>query len=511
MTIFYKGTEQDDRIYGRDEPPYDELVKFFGYGGDDIIVAGSDNPVEVYGGSGDDYIRGSVWSNSVLQGDAGNDTLDCAGIEGRSQILGGIGDDILKAGLNGDFLDGGAGSDLMYGGEGRDIFVVNSTKDQVIEASWQDPSLGGFDTVRSSVDWTLGDNIEAIQLVGTSAISGTGNGLSNTLTGNASDNQLRGLGGSDSFYMSGGLDRMDGGSGRDEIFLTSSVGLKISFNNNNGLVSENGVDRIYFTNIETITASSKNDKIYGDRMANSINGISGDDFIQGGAGNDIINGGQGQDTADYSDKASTVVIDMWLKGKAYAFVGGRQEDTVIGIENLNGGSAEDTLTGSGLGNRLSGGKGGDRLFGMDGNDTLLGGAGADLLVGGNGQDTLVGGTQADRFLITARSDFPYHIPPEASDWDLIADFSSAAGDKIQLDSKIFAGLAANAALSPDAFLSAAGATKAETGAHRIIYNSDDGRLYYDVDGIGGKSSVLIAQIGQSTHAAISTSDFEIVL
>jgi Ca2+-binding RTX toxin-like protein len=67
---------------------------------------------------------------------------------------------------------------------------------------------------------------------------------------------------------------------------------------------------------------------------------------------------------------------------------------------------------------VGGAAGNDILYGLDGNDTLTGGGGADFLVGGTGADTFVYAARST----TAR--------PIAS--DLIFDFSSAEGDKLDL-------------------------------------------------------------------------------
>jgi Ca2+-binding RTX toxin-like protein len=71
--------------------------------------------------------------------------------------------------------------------------------------------------VRSSVSHTLADHVEKLVLTGASALSGTGNGLANTIIGNAGGNALAGGGGND--VIDGGLgnDRLSGGTGADEL------------------------------------------------------------------------------------------------------------------------------------------------------------------------------------------------------------------------------------------------------------------------------------------------------
>jgi Ca2+-binding RTX toxin-like protein len=66
-----------------------------------------------------------------------------------------------------------------------------------------------------------------------------------------------------------------------------------------------------------------------------------------------------------------------------------RNDTLIGIENITGGSGNDTLTGDQNSNRLIGGQGDDSIFGAGGDDTLEAGDGNDTLDGGQGLDTTV--------------------------------------------------------------------------------------------------------------------------
>ena len=62
-------------------------------------------------------------------------------------------------------------------------------------------------------------------------------------------------------------------------------------------------------------------------------------------------------------------------------------DTRSLIENVKGGSGNDTITGNQVNNKLYGNAGNDTLNGDAGNDLLVGGAGADKLNGGAGTDT----------------------------------------------------------------------------------------------------------------------------
>src|SRR5262249_30777450 len=132
-------------------------------------------------------------SSENLTGTNGDDII--SGLGGADRLHGRGGADVLDGGFDNDHLVGGPGDDTMRGGAGNDICYVDSTDEQVIE---QDDE--GTDLVISSVDFTLGDNIEKLILTGTGNIDGTGNALGNTICGNAGINVLRG-GGDDDFYV----------------------------------------------------------------------------------------------------------------------------------------------------------------------------------------------------------------------------------------------------------------------------------------------------------------------
>jgi serralysin len=72
----------------------------------------------------------------------------------------------------------------------------------------------GLDTVLSSINYTLGANVENLTLTGT-ARTGTGNGLDNVLKGNALANELFGGAGNDVLIGGDGIDRLTGGAGAD--------------------------------------------------------------------------------------------------------------------------------------------------------------------------------------------------------------------------------------------------------------------------------------------------------
>jgi Ca2+-binding RTX toxin-like protein len=144
----------------------------------------------------------------VLAGGSGDDTLN-----------GGAGNDTLNGGNGNDALDGGVGNDSMVGGAGNDTYTVNTAQDVVTEAGG-----GGTDKVFASVNYTLGANVENLELTGAAAINGTGNNLANVITGNSGNNVLAGGAGNDTLIGGAGNDTLNGGSGTDVFVFAAGFG-----------------------------------------------------------------------------------------------------------------------------------------------------------------------------------------------------------------------------------------------------------------------------------------------
>ncbi|NBZ88779.1 calcium-binding protein [Stagnihabitans tardus] len=184
---------------------------------------------------------GSLVGN--LTSGASGDVVTGAGlITGHVSL--GAGNDRFAGRLTGD-LDMGLGNDTVdaRGGAahvirdagGNDLYLVDG--DVTIE------DLGGRDTVRSWVSLRLASGLEVLELQGVGATMGLGNGLGNTISGNAGDNYLWGAAGRDTLsggegqdWLRGGLgddllqggegdDRMNGDAGRD--VLTGGAGADV--------------------------------------------------------------------------------------------------------------------------------------------------------------------------------------------------------------------------------------------------------------------------------------------
>ena len=116
-----------------------------------------------------------------------------------------------------------------------------------------------------------------------------------------------------------------------------------------------------YSGIENVTGTSGSDYLWGDTVANVIEGGDGNDSIDGREGDDILRGGDGHDV---------------LQGGA-------------GADVIEGGAGDDLIFGDEGDDDLYGGDGDDRLFAANGDDYLDGGAGNDEMWGGEDDDTYV--------------------------------------------------------------------------------------------------------------------------
>ncbi len=370
-----------------------------GRAGADTLVGGAGNDTYVVDNAGDRVVEnadeGSDTVNASISttladnvenltltgtgaingtGNAANNLI--TGNNGANSLYGMDGNDTLVGSGGNDTLDGGTGADAMIGGTGDDNYVVDSTGDIVTEAAG-----GGNDTVSSSIDLTLGDNLEHLTLTGSADLAGTGNVLNNTITGNSGANTIQ------------------AGAGLD-----------------------------------TVNAGLGNDVVFGGDGNDNVNGQAGDDLLFGDAGNDTVDGGVGADTMEGGIGDDTYVVDN--AGDLVAESAGAGLDNVQSgisytltgnVENLGlTGAAQIDGTGNELGNVINGNGGANLLLGLDGNDTLNGNGGEDQLFGGEGDDILDGGAGTD-LARGGSGDDTYHVDSGA---DLVIEQSGEGTDRV---------------------------------------------------------------------------------
>ena len=331
----------------------------------------------------DNIITGNG-ANNVLSGGGGNDTLS-----------GGGGNDTLLGGLGSDSLDGGAGADSLTGGADNDMYWVDDPGDSITELAGE-----GSDTVESSVTYTLGANLEYLELLGSGNINGTGNSLDNAMSGNIGDNVLSGDAGNDYLWGDAGNDTLLGGTGTDT--MEGSTGDDTyEVDSSSDVVIEQvgeGVDTILApvtrtldANVENLTLTGTNPiNGMGNSLANVLRGNSAANALSGGQGNDSYYVSTGDTVTESSGQGTdTVFADVsWTLGSNV------ENLTLLGTGNIN-------ATGNTLANVLTGNSGNNTLSGGTGADSMIGGAGDDTYVVDNAGDTVTEGAGGGTDLVQA--------------------------------------------------------------------------------------------------------------
>ena len=283
-------------------------------------------------------VRGSALDDVLLGGGAGRTSTGLA-IEA---FIGGAGN---------DSIDGRGGYDIVfYGASPAGITVDLRLANGQVQDGW-----GFVDTLA---------NIEEVG----------GSMYADTMIGDAGNNNFVGL---------RGADRFDGGAGSsNEIgYANDLAGVTVRLG---GWVGATGPlptgylgsaidgwgDIDLFSNIQGAEGSNFNDLIVGNAADNRLDGRGGNDTIDGGAGSDWV---------EYNQALIGIRVDL-SQGKAFddgQGVGDAlqsaavESDTLISIENVQGGYGNDLIIGDLGANQLEGGAGNDTLYGGAGNDVAI--------------------------------------------------------------------------------------------------------------------------------------------
>jgi Ca2+-binding RTX toxin-like protein len=348
------------------------------------------------------------------------------------------GNDTLIGGTGNDTLDGGTGSDSMVGGTGDDTYVVDATTDVVVELPDE-----GIDTVQSALlNYTLGDNVENLVLLGAATRHGTGNAADNVLTGNNGANQLLGLDGNDTLIGNGGNDTLSGGTGADnmtggtgnDLYFVDDAGDQVVEVAGGGTADEVRTTLVGYTlddQVEVLRFIGVGDFAgMGNALNNRLFGGAGNDTLDGGAGNDTMTGGTGNDSY-HVDGTGDVVVEGAGGGVDTVITSGNYTLSA-NVENLVSTNAVGaTLLGNALSNQIQGGDGNDSIVGGGGNDTLNGGAGNDMLDGGTGNDSMTGGAGDDSYVVNAAADVVVELADEGTDTVQSALLNYTLGDNVE--------------------------------------------------------------------------------
>jgi Ca2+-binding RTX toxin-like protein len=274
--------------------------------------------------------------------------------------------------------------------------------------------------------------------------------------------------------------------------------------------------------------NSNNNIIIGNVGNNELLGMSGNDTLSGGQGNDVLNGGLGNDVLNGGlgndnflggsgndiyivDASGDLVFETTTKTSGIN-AGGFDTvqsavnfniDSSVGVRFVENllliGTGSINANGNTLANRLTGNSGNNVLNGGAGNDVLDGGLGNDTLLGGVGNDTLTGGAGTDVFVFSTILG--------VTNVDRIVGYDRFT-DRIEIENTVFTNMIdTNSVLADLAYTSNLTGT-ATKGAHRIIYETDTGFLWFDQDGLGGVAAKHFATVAIGT--ALNAAEFTVI-
>jgi len=235
--------------------------------------------------------------------------------------------------------------------EGNETFTVqlsNVTGNAIISSSQGTGVVTIADGISANVTTTLAAKLDTLTLTDAGDINGIGNATDNLITGNSGNNSLDGGAGNDIINASAGNDILIGGLGNDTLngeagndtlnggagndALNGGAGndtylFPVIAQGNDTIADVSGVDTISFAGtpatasirfnlalttpqtvgggtsikldaanaIENVIGGAGSDRLFGNTLDNSLEGVAGNDTLSGGAGNDTLNGGLGTD------------------------------------------------------------------------------------------------------------------------------------------------------------------------------------------------------------------------
>ncbi len=383
---FTKGTWGDNTLVSYDT----EEETFYGYGGNDTIIAGIGRSV-VYAGDGDDYVDAGGGADNTLYGGAGADMFVLnEGTKAQVKDYSAAENDVIQ------MADGATDIDNIGVSWSVDGLVLSTTTASIVLES-----ISAMQDITTTVNLQFADDtILSVEIDQAGDIVGieqadftnesddyqgsTGNDVVSSMNGN--DN-LVGGDGDDTLYGGAGDDTLSGGAGNDVLYGGTGADTYIYTADND-------------TIIESADEAGKQDVILlpeGVALEDLTFSRSGDNLV-------IAISGGGQIT----------VVDQFAHGTSVEKIifDDAEEFNLIHLDGtLEGTSGVDVLEGRDIDpNFLN-----DHLYGYAGDDTLTGGLGNDTLNGGSGADSLLGGAGDDLYIVDDAGDVVIENASEGAD------------------------------------------------------------------------------------------------
>lgn len=300
----------------------------------------------------------------------------------------------------------------------------------------------------------------------------TGTPTADLIKGLGGDDQLFGLDGNDAIYGGAGNDRIDGGDGNDKLLGESGSDV---------LLGGRGADRLDGgVGSDVLNGGDGNDVLIGGSGDDALAGGLGNDLLMPGLGiADVLGGAGGFDKLSYANTAISVSLGLGPDGSV--LIDGGAGGGASGIEAVEGSSVGDEI--SLTGPLFAFGAGGnDNLFTQNlGQSTTL----AHTLRGDDGNDTLTGHSALiEHFWLQLGRGMDFVIGLTHNQDELVLSATEFNLPRILVGGP----------LSASAFLIAS-VPVAQTAEHRILFDTDDGTLWADLDGSASQFySVPIADL-----------------
>jgi Ca2+-binding RTX toxin-like protein len=432
-----------------------------GMGDDTYVVDNAADVTNEAANAGTDTVQSSVsWTlganieNLVL---TGTEALVGNGNSLNNVITGNVGNDTLS---------GGIGADTMAGGPGDDTYVVDNVGDVVVES----PDAG-TDTVRSTMSYTLGENLENLTTTTWASVAATGNSLDNVINCSVGNDTLDGAGGADTMVGGGGNDTYIVDNTGD---VVTELGLGGQLDTVESSVSYTlpiYVEDLILTGSANLTGTGNNSNnlLVGNAGDNVLTDNVGNDTLDGGAGADTMAGGAGNDTYVVDNPGDVIIegprgafdtLDTVQSSISYTLGDYLEYLTLTGTAAING-------TGNSLNNVIDGNSANNVLDGSSGVDTLAGGAGDDTYVVDGSYDVVIESLGAGTDMVLSSANY-YTLPANVENLTLTGTGAiSGAGNGLD---NVLVGNAANNSLN--------GGAGADTMSGGL---GDDG---YFVDNVG---------------------------
>jgi Ca2+-binding RTX toxin-like protein len=353
----------DDTIYGG--AGNDSLYRsrfMFGGAGDDFIDGIDNGNAFLSGNLGSDSIKGWKYNDTLIGGD---DSLDSGNdLFGNDTLVGGDGDDFLYGGYGNDFLDGGYGNDFLSGGSGDDQLKAGSGNDSLSGGTGNDVYIIDADALAAAL-YTITESIN------------------------------------------GGVDTIDFRS-------TTGTGIRIVLSENSNpqnITTPIRLNDVSMAEVENVYGGDRSDVIGGNSLNNNLLGGLGNDFLSGSLGSDSLWGGNGNDELQGGSGNDVFIIDADIDSGLDSItefandgtdtIDFRTSSTAINID-LTATATQTLATGVQLAavslENL------ENIYGGSGNDTIAGNALNNYFIGGVGNDSITGGLGSDRYVIDADTD-----------------------------------------------------------------------------------------------------------